>query len=560
MSSQNSNAAIFFHGDAYNTDRKNLMGRHTAGEGFLEGFAQHGDVDSFWGYVGDKRATREFTAQIKHHRPDATLNFISQEHPKWLQKPGALHLPGPALENEAWRRRVWRSQQKYSLCGLTHTTASKTAQRAIRELVLSPVQPWDCLICTSQSVLRTVSDMVNMEKEYLADRFGAKEITLPQFAVIPLGVNVDKIKRDDASRHKWRAELGIGPDDSVALFVGRLSFHAKAHPFPMFIALEEVARALGRPVHLVQAGWFANPMIEGAFKAEAARLCPSVKVHTVDARLDPARFEIWSVADVFISLSDNIQETFGLTPIEAMAAGLPVITTDWDGYRDTVVDGEVGFRIPTTMPSPGSAGDLADRHVSGLDDYDVYCGRTSLITSVDIRATIAALSTLFSKPDLRQEMGAKGRMRAESVYDWKHIVRQYQAVWRELATLRAAGNESARPRKNRPGYPGFMDPTIAFRSYPSRNLVVSDWIQKSTFAPDTTPWAVVSSKMVQISPIDRYSEDLVKKIWDCIDDLDAIRLKDVYERLQGFDRVLVDRHVLLLDKSGYVVTTPDNGT
>ena len=55
------------------------------------------------------------------------------------------------------------------------------------------------------------------------------------------------------------------------------------------------------------------------------------------------------------SLSDNMQETFGLTPIEAMAAGLPSVVSDWDGYRDTVQHREHGFRIPTLAPPPALA-------------------------------------------------------------------------------------------------------------------------------------------------------------------------------------------------------------
>ena len=58
----------------------------------------------------------------------------------------------------------------------------------------------------------------------------------------------------------------------------------------------------------------------------------------------------------FISLSDNIQETFGLTIIEGMAAGKPVIATDWDGYRQTVRHGDTGFLIPTYMPQLTEAG------------------------------------------------------------------------------------------------------------------------------------------------------------------------------------------------------------
>ena len=51
--------------------------------------------------------------------------------------------------------------------------------------------------------------------------------------------------------------------------------------------------------------------------------------------------ELWAAADVFLSLVDNIQETFGITPLEAMAAGLPVVASDWDGYRYTMRDSDV---------------------------------------------------------------------------------------------------------------------------------------------------------------------------------------------------------------------------
>jgi hypothetical protein len=52
---------------------------------------------------------------------------------------------------------------------------------------------------------------------------------------------------------------------------------------------------------------------------------------------------------MFLFPIDNVQETFGLAPIEAMAAGLPVIVSDWDGMKDTVTP-DVGIRIPTEVP------------------------------------------------------------------------------------------------------------------------------------------------------------------------------------------------------------------
>ena len=79
----------------------------------------------------------------------------------------------------------------------------------------------------------------------------------------------------------------------------------------------------------------------------------------------------WSSADIFSSLSDNFQETFGITPIEAMASGLPVVVSDWDGYRDSVRHGVEGYLVPTSMPQNGLGADLALRHALSIDNYDL---------------------------------------------------------------------------------------------------------------------------------------------------------------------------------------------
>ena len=51
---------------------------------------------------------------------------------------------------------------------------------------------------------------------------------------------------------------------------------------------------------------------------------------------EEAKVDSLNAANIFISLSDNIQETFGLTVIEAMAAELPCIVSDWNGYKDLI--------------------------------------------------------------------------------------------------------------------------------------------------------------------------------------------------------------------------------
>src|SRR5207247_206243 len=113
----------------------------------------------------------------------------------------------------------------------------------------------------------------------------------------------------------------IDDDEVVVLFVGRLSFHAKAHPFPMYEGLSRAARAAGRKVRLLCAGWAVDAAIMRAFVDGARAFAPNVRTDFLDGNNPQVRYAIWHAADLFTSLSDNIQETFGLAVVEALACG-----------------------------------------------------------------------------------------------------------------------------------------------------------------------------------------------------------------------------------------------
>ena len=195
--------------------------------------------------------------------------------------------------------------------------------------------------------------------------------------------------------------------------------------------------------------------------------CPSIRCISLDGR-NPQQLALsWASADIFCSLSDNIQETFGITPIEAMAAGLPVIVSDWDGYRDTVREGIDGFRIPTIMPPPGSGEELASRHALGIDTYDIYCAHTSSLIAVDLEITTQAFIRLISSSDLRQKMGAQGRQRVLDLYDWKAIIPIYESLW---ADLKARRNSEVEYTPQRHSWPSRLDPFYGFASYPTKKI------------------------------------------------------------------------------------------
>jgi starch synthase len=258
----------------------------------------------------------------------------------------------------------------------------------------------------------------------------------------------------------------------VVLYAGRLSFHAKAHPLPMYAALQALTSK--HQVHIVHFGVFSNTGLEKGFKDGAQALCPNVTCHWLDGSVDVNHALAWHSADVFCSLADNIQETFGLTPIEAMAAGLPVVVSDWNGYKDTVRHEIDGFRVTTSMPEARSGLGLAQRHHFGIDNFDYYIGHTSQFVGVDIPQCTSAFDALFSSHELRQKMGQSGQLRAQEVYDWPVVVAQYQLLWLQLGELRKAHIESSELLIEPPARPC---PFSLYQSYPSITIGLETSVQ-----------------------------------------------------------------------------------
>ena len=132
-------------------------------------------------------------------------------------------------------------------------------------------------------------------------------------------------------------------------------------------------------------GWFGSDTARDQFASAAKILSPTLKVVSVDSisRMPDGRFQVWQATDIFASMSDKIQETFGMTLIEAMAAVLPIVSSGWDGYRDTVINDETEIMVPTLMAPPRDGDDLAYPNDSGADDYDHYVGTAAQFTAVD---------------------------------------------------------------------------------------------------------------------------------------------------------------------------------
>ena len=473
------NPVIYYHPEAYTTSGPKLMGRNAAGESFLRGFLTHSKTTAFWAQVQKPEHGQHFAAQVKAQGRSESVHAVPPHQLAALAQAGLVYYPGPGIGQHAFHRSVAAgSHTAWSLCGITHTTSSAGAMDAISEIITAPVQPWDAVICTSTAVKDNVSRLLQAQVNMLKERLGISKLVLPMLPVIPLGIHTQDFVYSDAQKNAARQKLKANDNTLVVLFMGRLSFHAKAHPLAMYQALQKAAQSVqgaGKKIKLVECGWHANEFIEKAYRDAALQTCPDVELITLDGRKAEDRQTAWAGADVFCSLSDNIQETFGIVPIEAMAAGLPVVVSDWDGYKDTVRHEVDGFRIATTMPDAGLATDLALRHALEIDTYDMYCGHTCSLVSVDIDQAAQAFVDLFESSALRQTMGAAGRQRAQEVYDWKVIIGQYEALWAEQERVRLAAlqNSETLPANLPHPWPARMDPFYAFASYPTQALKTS---------------------------------------------------------------------------------------
>ncbi|MCI3134058.1 glycosyltransferase family 4 protein [Phenylobacterium aquaticum] len=356
---------------------------------------------------------------------------------------GTLLRGGADLAELAWHRRRAVGDRAYSLVGLVHTLAPPAIRALIAGNLVAPTQPWDALICTSPAVRDAVEQMFEAWGDHMAERFGATLRPAPRLPLIPLGVDGPAMAaaadRPEV-RSSRRAELGVGAEDILVLWVGRLSFFEKAFPQPMFRALEEAAQRSGKRLTFAMAGWFPNGEADRRRYVQAAEAyAPSVALRLLDGNDRGLLGELWAASDIFLSLVDNIQETFGITPIEAMAAGLPVVASDWDGYRYTVRDGVEGFLIPTLGGPPGVlGGQIAARHLALIESYQVYVGSVAQHTAVHVGRAAEALARLASDPDLRRRMGAAGRARVAAFCDWPVVARQIKSLTEELAEVRAA--------------------------------------------------------------------------------------------------------------------------
>lgn len=115
--------------------------------------------------------------------------------------------------------------------------------------------------------------------------------------------------------------------------------------------------------------------------------------------------------DIYVLSSDY--EGLPLAVLEAMGAGLPVVSTAVGGVPEAVVDGETGLLVPPRQP----------------------------------KALAQAMVRLAVDPDLAFRMGQAARKRAEELFDAKVMAEKTVQVYRRVLAGRSLRKGSRRPRR-----------------------------------------------------------------------------------------------------------------
>lgn len=232
------------------------------------------------------------------------------------------------------------------------------AARSAFEVAVSSA---DLVIAVSRSLIEEAEQLVHSP--------------LQRAAVVPNGIRLDRFEptRDLETRSRARGSLGLTPRDVVILCVGDAI--VRKGWLDLLAALGDLDATESTITLLAACG--SKHDID--LRSYAERLAPRLTVKVLGDTRGESLVAAHQAADIFCLASH--WEGLSNAMLEAMASGLPVVTTAIAGHPEAVTEGIEGFLVPAKNPA----------------------------------ALRQALAPLVRSPDLRRKMGAAARRRAEAI-------------------------------------------------------------------------------------------------------------------------------------------------
>lgn len=237
---------------------------------------------------------------------------------------------------------------------------------------------------------RRLFDMVvvtggDKTKRELVERDG---MTADRVAAFPIGLDVDYF-RPGAPDHDLRREFGVTKGH---LLVGLISYLRSYKGHEYFIEAAGIIAAQRPDVTFVIVGEGPD---EASIRSRIEQLGLSARIRMLGFRQD--LLNVFRSFDVF-AIPSVEGDTIPQVLMQALAIGLPVVSTTVGSIPDVVIEGDTGFVVP---PRDGRA--LAERIARLLDD-----------------------------PALRTRMGAQGRSLVERCYSLERMLDRMEGVYDRL--------------------------------------------------------------------------------------------------------------------------------
>ncbi len=413
------------------------MGRKVANLGFLQALIHSQAFDEYHFFLEDEASMARVRQGLEAMdvSGQATLRYMRRRQlPHHLRETSyhCFHL-SDCINWPAWLAAL-RNRYSRQLFPITSLTHSLSLTRYIREMLLQlweGTTPRDCIVSSSTAGKTVVEHIFAQARAFLGEP--QHQYSQPCCRIIPLGVDVSEyVPAGSQERVHARQAYDVGDEDIVVLVFGRISPHSKMDLLPLLRAFHRVF-AQGVPqssIRLMIAGWVDA---EDDFSASITNLGRNIglRIKVIPSPDETAKRQLLAGADIFVSLADNPQETFGLTLLEAGSMGLPVIASDFDGYRDIVVHDQTGLLIPTLGNTQNGFVDELAPLVSDYH-YHLWLGQG---TAVSVPMLAQALLRLIHDKGLRRQMGQAARDRVVSRFAWGRVLEQYGKLWDELWTM-----------------------------------------------------------------------------------------------------------------------------
>jgi glycosyltransferase involved in cell wall biosynthesis len=386
----------------------------------------------------------------ERHRHAAFAELVDEFGPKRICSAGLFELPTLFLKPNAVL--VGRAPQNVAAlyvrdaipessmptCALVHSVAWPNLLGQCMSLLCS-MSDIDTLVVTSNAARRALECAMDLARGALFDRLKVKP---PDIAIhqIPLGINCEAFERC-ISKVDTRRILGIPTDSVSILYFGRLDEGYKADLGPLLRAFRALRNETAG-MHFILAGADPGDSYRPILQQSINALELSTTVSVISNVTPAEKRLLYSSADIFVSPVDNIQESFGLSLLEAMASALPVVASDWSGYRDIVLPNVTGFLAKTYWSAYAGASTSWLSAAAPTAELDRFLARR---TAVDVDELTMYLRSLVRDPDLRRRLGSAARERAETLYSWRAVLGQFQDLW--LSQIDRSKDIRHRPRK-----------------------------------------------------------------------------------------------------------------